>query len=46
MFLNRIDNNGFDFKDFNFDIDRYTIDSTTGNSAEQYILFGNYKFNI
>lgn len=44
--LNRIDNNGFDFKDFNFDIDRYTIDSTTGNSAEQYILFGNYKFNI
>jgi hypothetical protein len=35
-----------DFTQFNFDMDRYIIDSTTGNSEEQYILFANYKFNI
>jgi len=35
-----------DFTQFNFDMDRYIIDSTTGNSEEQYVLFANYKFNI
>ena len=35
-----------DFTQYNFDMDRYIIDSTTGNSEEQYILFANYKFNI
>ena len=35
-----------DFTQFDFDMDRYIIDSTTGNSDEQYILFANYKFNI
>jgi len=35
-----------DFTQFNFDMDRYIIDSTTGNSNEQFILFANYKFNI
>ena len=33
-------------KQINFDIDRYIIDSTTGNSNEQYILFPNYEYNV
>jgi len=36
----------FDFTQFNFDIDRYIIDNTLGNSDEQYILFANYQFNV
>ena len=31
---------------FDFEIDRYVIDNTTGNSNEQYIPFGNYSFNV
>ena len=41
-----LENNGFDFKSLNFDVDRYIIDSTTGNSNEQYILFANYQYNV
>jgi hypothetical protein len=41
-----LDTNGFDFKQINFDVDRYIIDSTTGNSNDQYILFANYQYNI
>jgi hypothetical protein len=41
-----IANNGFDFRQLDFDIDRYVIDNTTGSSAEQYIPFGNYSFNV
>ena len=37
---------GFDYRQFELDIDRFIIDSTTGNSEEQYILFANYEFNI
>ena len=44
--LLRITNRKFDFKQFNFDVDRYIIDSTTGNSNESYIVFQNYEFNI
>ena len=36
----------FDFTQIDFDIDRYIIDNTTGNSNEQYLLFANYQFNI
>ena len=43
---NTIDFYEVDFTQYNFDMDRYIIDSTTGNSDEQYILFANYKFNI
>lgn len=43
---NAIKNTGFDFKQFDFDIDRYIIDNTIGNSNEQYLLFGNYQYNI
>ena len=35
-----------DFTQYDFDMDRYIIDSTTGESNEQYILFANYSFNI
>lgn len=44
--LLNIKNQNFDFNTIDFDIDRYIIDSTTGKSAEQYILFGNYEYNI
>ena len=39
-------NRDFDFRQFDLEIDRYIIDSTTGSSEEQYILFANYQFNI
>lgn len=42
---NAIKNINFDFSQFNIDIDRYIIDSTTGNSDEQYIVFANYQYN-
>jgi hypothetical protein len=41
-----IKNNNFNFKTIDFDIDRYIIDSTTGSSNDQYILFANYEHNI
>jgi hypothetical protein len=44
--LLNIKNSGFDVTNINFDIDRYIIDQTTGNSNEQYILFANYQFNV
>lgn len=34
------------FNQFDFDIDRYVIDQTQGNSNEQYILFHNYSVNV
>ena len=43
---NNIVNSGFDFSLLNFEVDRYIVDSTTGNSTEQYILFANYQFNV
>ena len=44
--LLNIKNSDFDPKRINFEIDRYIIDQTEGNSAEQYILFANYQFNV
>ena len=44
--LLRIQNANFKFNQFNFDVDRYIIDSTTGNSNESYIVFQNYEFNV
>lgn len=41
-----IANSGFDFKELNVEIERYNIDSTNGNSNEQYIPFANYTFNV
>jgi hypothetical protein len=39
-------NSGFNFNSLDYEIDRYIIDSTTGNSQEQYIIFANYQFNV
>ncbi len=44
--LLNITTSGFNFKVLDFEIDRYIIDTTTDNSAEQYIPFGNYAFNV
>ena len=44
--LLNIKNVDFNFKTIDFDIDRYIIDSTTGKSEDQYILFANYEHNI
>lgn len=41
-----IKNSEFDFKTIEFEADRYIIDSTEGNSEEQYILFGNKQINV
>ena len=41
-----IKNAGINFNQFDYDIDRYVIDSTEGVSDEKYIMFANYKFNI
>ena len=41
-----IKNSGFNFTTLEFEVDRYVIDSTKGNSEEQYILFANYEFNV
>ena len=44
--LLRIKNSNFDFKNLDFDIDRYIVQRTDGNNKEQYILFANYQFNV
>ena len=43
---NAIEFQKFDFTQLNFDIDRYIVDNTIGNTNEQYLLFANYQFNI
>lgn len=43
---NALKNRGIQFNQFDFDIDRVVIDSTTGNSEEQYIAFANFKINV
>ena len=40
-----IEANGFDFKIFNLDVDRYVIDSTDISSQDSYLVFQNYRFN-
>jgi len=46
IILSAIRANGFDFSQFDLDIDRYILDSTDRTSEPQYILFANYRFNI
>ena len=41
-----INNSNFNFKQLDIEIERYNIDSTDGNSNEQYIPFANYQFNV
>lgn len=42
----KLKNNGFDFSQIDFDIDRYIVQRTKNKSDEQYILFANYQFNV
>jgi hypothetical protein len=44
--LLNLQNENFDFKTIDLEIDRYIIDSTTGLSQEQYILFANYNYIV
>ena len=44
--VNALKNADIKFNQFDFDIDRYVIDTTTGVSEEQYILFHNYEYNV
>lgn len=46
LIVENILNNGFDFKNINYEIDRYIITNTLNNINEQYVLFANYKFNV
>lgn len=41
-----IENAGFDFKNIDYEIDRYIIDSLPDSQQERFILFANYKFNV
>lgn len=41
-----IKNSNFNFKQLDVEIERYNIDSTDGNSNEQYVPFANYQFNV
>ena len=41
-----VKNSGFDIKNVNFEIDRYVISGTEGNSTDQYVLFPNYQYNV
>lgn len=41
-----INNSNFNFKQLDIEIERYNIDSTNGNSNEQYVPFANYQFNV
>lgn len=44
--LLNIANNGYNFKDINFEIDRYIVKRSENKDQEQYILFANYQYNV
>ena len=44
--LQNIANSNFDFTQLDFEIDRFIIDSVSGESADQYLKFPSFKFNI
>ena len=37
---------GFDFRDLDFEFDRYIVQRTENSAEEQYVLFANYQFNV
>ena len=43
--LTALNRDNVNFQNFELDIDRFTIDATTGNNNEQYLVFHNYKHN-
>jgi hypothetical protein len=44
--LANIRNSKFDLTDLDYEIDRFIIDSTTGNSEPQFLKFTNYRYNV
>jgi hypothetical protein len=44
--LENIQNSGFDFTNLDYELDRFIIDSTLGNTQEQYLKFTNHKYNV
>lgn len=43
---NYIGNTGFTFTQFDIEIDRYIIDSVTGDSTDKYLVFNNHRTSI
>ena len=39
-------NNGFEFNQIKYEIDRYIVSNTANNENEQFVVFGNYKYNV
>lgn len=44
--LDHMVNNNYDFSFIDYEVDRYIVDSTTGSSQEQYVVFADYIYNI
>jgi len=44
--LENVKNSGFDFGLIDYEIDRFLIDSTLGNSEPQFLKFTNYRYNV
>jgi hypothetical protein len=44
--LSAIQNNTFDIKNINFEIDRYIVSKSNENSDRQYLMFPNYEHNV
>jgi hypothetical protein len=44
--LENIINSGFDFRQLDFEIDRFIIDSDINTVQEKYLKFANHRFNI
>jgi hypothetical protein len=44
--LDNIKNNGFNFTDIDYEIDRLIIDAVDGRAEDRYLKFPNYGFNV
>lgn len=44
--LSAIQNNTFDIKSINFEIDRYIVSKSNERSDKQYVMFPNYEYNL
>ena len=44
--LANIIDSGFDFTNIDYEIDRYILDNSTGDSADRYLNFTNFKYNV
>lgn len=44
--LSAIQNNSFDIKSINFEIDRYIVSKSNERSDRQYVMFPNYEYNV